>query len=176
MERWRDIPDYEGSYQVSDFGRVKSLAKEKTGGIGNYKRKERILKTPLSFGYRMVSLSNGPKVKSFKVSVLVAMAFLDHKTDGHKVIVDHKDNIRTNDYLSNLQLITNRENSSKDRFRGNYSSKYVGVCWKKENMKWAANIVIDGKLNYLGYFVNELDAHNAYQESKEELEESILVK
>ena len=149
IEIWRDIPDYEGYYQVSTFGRVKSLNRivYKNGKYPFYK-KENILKAGLnSRGYYTTLLCKDSKQKSFSVSILVAMAFLDHKPDGtHKVIVDHKDNVRTNDYLSNLQLITTRENNSKDRFRGNYTSKYVGVHWNKNNKKWVAQITINGKL------------------------------
>ena len=92
------------------------------------------------------------------------MTFLNHKPDGtNKTVVDHKDNIKTNNYLSNLQLITNRENLIKFRLIGNYSSKYVGVYWHKRAKKWCSQIQINGKMKYLGLFVNEEEAHETYQ-------------
>ena len=167
-EVFKDVPDYEGSYQVSDFGRVKSL--ERDVFIKRYSIfrtiKEIILKPPLGGnGYYTVALYKDSKQKTFRISTLVAMAFLDHKPDGHKVIVDHKDNIRTNDHKSNLQLITNRKNTSKDRFRGNYTSKYVGVGWDKHANKWKSQITINGKSIHLGNFNLEEEASKEYQKA-----------
>lgn len=175
-EEFEDIPDYEGYYQVSTFGRVKSLERKVWNGKGWRVLRGRIMKpSDNGGGYHKISL---PDRKTFKVSTLVAIVFLNHKPDGtHKIVVDHKDNIRTHDYRSNLQLITNRENASKDRFRENYLSKYVGVSKNEPHTsKWRSKILINGKSKHLGYFVNELDAHNAYKEAKEELEELVPTK
>ena len=46
----------------------------------------------------------------------------------------------------------------------NKTSKYIGVNWKKQNKKWRAAIKINGKAKHLGYFDDELEASNAYQE------------
>jgi len=68
-----------------------------------------------------------------------------------------------NNRLDNLQLITHRENISKDRFRHNYSSKYVGVYWDKSRNKWMARIGINKKMKFLGRFTSELEANSAYK-------------
>ena len=168
-EEFRDIPDYEGYYQASTFGRVKSLERKIWMQLKNSfaTKKERILRQHLNSvngGYNTIKLYKEGERKGFKVYVLVAMAFLNHKPDGtNKIVVDHKDNIRTNDYLSNLQLISNRENNSKDKWRQGGSSQYVGVCWDKSNNKWKSAIRINGKKKNLGSFTNELEASNAYQ-------------
>ena len=171
IEIWRDIPDYEGFFQVSTFGAVKSLRRIIIRSNGRKQTfKERILKGGISNGYRHVRLHKYKKRKGFKVSVLVAMAFLGHKPDGtNKIIVDHKDNNRLNDFKSNLQLITIRENSSKDKFRGNYTSKYIGVCWANRTNKWKSQIRINGKKIFLGYFNIEEDAAEAYQNKLKEI-------
>ena len=93
--------------------------------------------------------------------ILVAMAFLGHKPDGHKIVVDHINGDKLNNRLENLQLITNRENVSKDR--NGCSSKFVGVHWDKSTSKWKAHIAIEGKQKHLGRFSNELQAAEAYQ-------------
>jgi hypothetical protein len=99
-----------------------------------------------------------------KVHTLVAMVFLNHKPDGtNKICVDHINNIKTDNRLVNLQLITNRENTSKDKKDG--TSKYVGVCWQKSKNKWMAQINIDDKKKYLGYFTDEHEAHLVYQKA-----------
>jgi hypothetical protein len=113
--------------------------------------KQRILKlNPNTGGYLMVGLLRGGKRKGYLVHVLVAMAFLGHEPNGHNMVVDHIDNDKLNNKLENLQVITQRENLSKDRV--GYSSKYVGVCWVKRENVWKASIYINGERKHLGYF------------------------
>jgi hypothetical protein len=155
-EIWKDIPGYEGIYQVSDLGNVKSLRFNK----------EKILKPGVNgSGYYTVVLCKG-KRKTKKVHKLVAMAFLNHNPDGYKLVVDHKDNDKLNNILSNLQLISQRENSSKDK-KG--TSKHTGVSWDKERNKWKSSISINGKLKNLGRFNCELAAHHAYEKKLDEI-------
>ena len=157
-EIWKDVPGFEGMYQVSDLGNVKSL---KFG-------KERLLKQATdSTGYLNVSLYKEGKRKGFKAHVLVAMAFLNHVPCGHRLVVDHIDNDKMNNSLDNLQVITNRENLSKDKKGG--SSKYVGVSWSKRDKRWRAEIRINGKYKFLGYFDDEVLASEAYQEALKDL-------
>ena len=66
-----------------------------------------------------------------------------------------------------MQVITQRENSSKDKKGG--SSKYVGVTFNKLNNTWKSQINIDGKIKYLGDFKNEIDASKAYQNKLKEI-------
>jgi hypothetical protein len=107
-EIWKDIPNYEGCYQVSNLARVKSLARR------NGKRVvvEKILRTFLteSRKYISVSLSLNGKLKLFSVHQLVAMAFLNHKPNGNTLVVDHIDGDKLNNNLSNLRVITHSQN------------------------------------------------------------------
>ena len=145
-EIWKDIPGYE-NYLVSNLANVKTLSRNiylKSDSTKlHYIQKEKILKPFLMRGYFCVGLYNNNLSENIKVSVLVAMAFLNHKPDGYKIIVDHIDNNPLNDNLNNLQLISARVNVSKDR--KNKTSKYTGVCWSKSNKKWVANITINKK-------------------------------
>ena len=160
-EIWKDIPSYEGIYQVSNLGRVKSLSRE-TKRKGLFMSKEKILKNNISSsGYLKVSLCKNSKVLNANIHTLVAMAFLRHKPDGtHKLVVDHIDNDKNNNTLDNLQIVTQRLNSSKDR-KG--SSKYTGVQWNKRRKKWISQIRINGKNIFLGHFDSEKDAGNEYE-------------
>jgi hypothetical protein len=163
-EIWKDIPSYEGMYQVSNLGRVKSLdrlVKHYSGGNRLYKG--RLLKESISnVGYLLSCLSKDGKSKVFSVHQLVAMTFLRHKPNGYKgLIVDHIDNNKLNNKLSNIQLITHRENNSKDRVG---TSKYAGVSWSKTSNKWNAKISINKELKHLGYFDCELAAAKAYND------------
>jgi len=153
-EIWKDIDGFE-NYQVSNLGRVKS--------IGNsFSRKEKILKDRIyKPGYNTVILYKNKKQKSFLVHQLVAVAFLDHKICGHKLVVNHKDFNKLNNNVDNLEIVTARENSNQKHIKS--ISKYTGVSFRKDNLRWTAQIVINKKLIHLGYFKNEIDAHNAYQ-------------
>lgn len=162
VEIWKDIPNYK-FYQVSNLGRVKSLKYGKTRVLS--------LTTDIR-GYLNVGLYNSIKQKMFKVHTLVAMAFLDHVPDGtHKIVVDHIDNNKLNNRVDNLNLTTQRENSSKDRKGG--ASEYVGVSWNKVNKKWRADIQFGDRLICLGSFKIELDAKSAYDKALEEWERGL---
>ncbi len=152
-EVWKDIPNYEGLYQVSNLGNIKSFKKSK----------EVILKNCLnSKGYYIVNLHNN-KAKTFQVHQLVAIAFLNHKPCGLKLVVDHINNDCLDNRLDNLQIVTNRQNVSKDI--KNKTSKYTGVCWHKTKLKWMCGIRIQNKIKHLGYFTDEHEAHLKYQEA-----------
>lgn len=156
-EIWKDIPNYERLYQVSNLGNVKSLPRLIWNGKGYKKDNGKTLTPSLTKGYYHLRLSG----KVFRVHQLVAITFLEHKIDGHKLVVDHINNNSSDNRLENLQIITPRENSSKKT--GNFSSKYTGVSWNKKLNKWIAGIYLDGKRKHLGVFSNELDASLCYQ-------------
>lgn len=156
-EIWKDIPEYEGIYQVSNLGNVKSIRKGK----------EKILsKRITSSGYVLCSLFKNGVLKQIQEHQLVAMAFLGHKPNGNRIVVDHIDNNKLNNHVDNLQLLSNRENTTKDTKSTN---KYAGAYWRKDVSKWISLIRINGRLKYLGYFKTEYDAHLAYQNAFKQL-------
>lgn len=108
MEIWKDIKGYEGKYQVSNLGNVKSSWMW-TGD--KYIKREKILRNILyKNGYLYVSLSKDGKVKRFKVNRLVAEAFIDNPYN--LPITNHKDGDKTNNCVSNLEWCTHSENLS----------------------------------------------------------------
>lgn len=117
-------------------------------------------------GYLMIGLCNNNKRKPIRVHQLVAEAFLGHKINGYSIIVDHINGNKEDNNVSNLQLITQRENSSRT-IRG--TSNYTGVSWAGKSRKWMSSIKINSKSVYIGCFDNEIDAHNAYQKALNEL-------
>lgn len=168
-EIWKDIYGYEGQYQVSNLGRVKSLARVITRGHGIAQPvKERILKpAPSSSGYMCVGLNKSGVRKTHRVHKLVAIAFLNHELNGMKVVVNHRNNLETDNRVENLELVTQRHNTSVDKWRHNTTSKYVGVylygCYKDGSPRWKAAIYINGKHKYIGVFRDEEQAAEAYQ-------------
>lgn len=104
--------------------------------------------------------------KLYPVHKLVASAFLNHISRGNTEVVDHINNIKTDNRLENLQLISHRDNLSKDI--GKSTSKYTGVSWYKNTGKWRAGIMLKGESIHLGYFSSELDAYKAYKKVKKQ--------
>ena len=101
-EIWRDVVGYEGLYQVSNLGRVKSLNYHIYG-------KERILKPGNSSGgYFVVSLCKNSKRKPFYIHRLVATAFIPNPNN--KPEVNNKDENKTNNRVDNLEWMTSKEN------------------------------------------------------------------
>lgn len=159
-EIWKDIPEYEGSYQVSSFGRVKSLERKIWRNTHYLPIKERILKQAKGKKYLIVGLHNKGLSRKRQVHQIIAMCFLNHKPNGFKFVVDHKDNNPLNNHVDNLQIVTNRYNSSKDK-KG-YTSKYLGVSWKSSRKKWRSAIYHNGKDVHLGFFTNQKEASVYY--------------
>jgi hypothetical protein len=156
MEIWKDIKDYEGKYQVSNLGKVKSL-----NYLGH--GKEKILIPFNTLGYDYIRLSKNGKNKNFAIHRLVYQAFNGELING--LVIDHISGIRTENISENLQQITPRANTSKGKNCENKSSKYVGVYWYKPRNRWRAIIRINGPKKNLGNFKTELEAHEAYQKA-----------
>lgn len=112
-EQWKDIVGYEGQYQVSNCGRVKSLSHKTLITLPNgtkYYRtfKGRILKTKKDkYGYLFVSLNNGNN--TYKVHRLVAMAFCEGYSYNKQV--NHKDENKENNCANNLEWCTSKYNN-----------------------------------------------------------------
>jgi hypothetical protein len=108
-EIWKDVIGYEGLYQVSSLGRVKSLPRN--GTI----KQERILKHKNNgLGYLQVILSNKNKIDKY-VHILVAESFLGYKVNKGKICVDHLNSIKCDNRLDNLRIITYKENISRSK-------------------------------------------------------------
>lgn len=160
-EIWKDIPDYKGYYQVSNFGRVKSLSRIKMNkGVGIQYTSDRIIKQGLSKGYFSVFLYKDKTRKSFSVHVLVAICFLGHKPGRHLgIVVDHVNNIKTDNMVTNLQLISYSKNRSKDIVRDLPTGVTIDNSMKK---KYCARIRHNGEYKKLGYFYTQEEAGEAY--------------
>ena len=103
MEEWKAIKGYEGRYEVSNTGKVRSL---------DYHRRGIIKELKISvdrYGYPCISLpTGGNKKKHFTIHRLVAMAFLANPED--KPEVNHKDGNKLNNHADNLEWVTMQEN------------------------------------------------------------------
>lgn len=109
MENWKDIQTFEGCFQVSDRGNVRSLDRFAGG------KRPRMIKGKLISlirhprGYRMVGLNDNGKEFHLMVHRLVANAFVDNPDN--KPCVNHIDGDKTNNIASNLEWVSYKENS-----------------------------------------------------------------
>ena len=111
-EEWRDVVGYEGLYQVSDQGHVKSLERTFINKSGRKRTvKERILKPDMGRGgYLLVNLHAGGKIRKFYVHRLVCEAF--HENPDNKPQVNHLNEDKTDNRACNLEWCTAEENTN----------------------------------------------------------------
>lgn len=114
IEEWKDIGGYEGQYQISNFGRVKSLKRmiKETNQFYStfYVEKEEKIKNLHSNrnGYYQVALCKNGKKRTFMVHRLVAKHFLNNFNE--KLDVNHIDCNKQNNNINNLEMTTRSEN------------------------------------------------------------------
>lgn len=118
-EEWRDVVGYEGFYQVSSHGRVRSVDRiiHNVGHGYSRKYKGRIKSPSLNTkGYPKVLLSKNGVDNTHKIHRLVAQAFIPNPNRLPQV--DHIDGIKTNNHVSNLEWVTNQENHNRKMTMG----------------------------------------------------------
>lgn len=129
IEEWRDVPGYEGKYQVSNFGNVKTLTRIVTEHRRSYIRQGKILNKYYSgekIGYYKVKLYNGDRTfKSAPVHRLVAEVFIGNPNN--YLEINHIDGNPKNNHVSNLEF-----------------------CTKEQNVKHAYDTGLKRKENYVG--------------------------
>jgi hypothetical protein len=167
VEQWKDIPDYEGYYQISNLGRVKSL--EKTLIVNDRKRiyKPLIKKPHISKrGYWVVGFCKNKKESQKKIHRLLAIYFIDNPKKYPQV--NHIDNNKLNNKISNLEWVSNRENACHRVKLSNYTSKYTGVSYFKRDNKWRSSIQVNGVSIRFGMFKTEEEAYQKRLEYEKE--------
>lgn len=170
-EQFKPIECYEGLYEISNFGRVKSLAKEWYGGFGKRKKGETILSPAInSSGYLCVVLCNKSINKSVQIHQLVWDAFGDSKRNGGKLQIDHIDENKINNNIENLRLVTQRENVSKNRLLIKNSNFPTGVSQHIKTKQYYTRIMINNKIHSLGYYNTPEEAGEAYQKKLLEID------
>lgn len=132
-EIWRDVKGYEGLYQVSNLGRVKSLerfikTRKNKNGMNGYIHKQESIRIPTKDykGYLRLNLCKEGKQKPFKVHRLVAQAFIPNPNNLPQV--NHKDENKENNCITNLEWCTNEYNH-------NYGTRNKRVAEKQKGRK-----------------------------------------
>ena len=168
-EEWKAVVGFEGKYEVSNMGRVKS-----------WRGKSLIRKPQVFLGYHRVSLRKGKYRKTYMVHRLVAETFLPNPEN--KDTVNHKNGVRCDNNLKNLEWATMRENVIHAHTTGlvgskigltrktkKAKSKYPGVK-RQPNGRWGVLFQYNFKKYWGGIFNTEEEAHMKYLKMHKDLQ------
>lgn len=172
MEIWKDIKGYEGLYQVSNLGNVRSVKRNCNQRYGLREVKERILKTgKTKKGYLIVVLSKEQTTKSHAVHTLVANAFIPNVNNYPQI--NHIDENKENNNVNNLEWCTNKYNCNygtrtirqKQKvskpvlqydLKGNFIKKWGSISEAAKNLKMCITCIsynCNGKRKTAGGYI-----------------------
>ena len=161
-EIWIEVKGYEGKYAISNFGRIKSLSRIKTNGNGSFISQEHLINKQINrYGYEKCIIFQHGKPKTFLIHRLVAIAFINNNDNLPEV--NHKDLVRNNNYVDNLEWVSKRENKTHGFIDKNTINSHVGVYYEKRYKSWIVKIWDGNKDNYIKSFASEDEAIEAYK-------------
>lgn len=144
-----------GDYVVEEGGKVWSV------------RSKKYLKPDIDKdGYEIYNLSINKKGKKFKAHRLVYFSF--NPCEDKTLQINHIDKDKRNNSLSNLELVSLRENNTHRFLNKKTSSKYRGVTWCERDKTWRAQIQVNKVKKHIGLFKCETAAYFAYMKSLKE--------
>ena len=159
MEEWKAIKGYEGLYEVSNLGRVKSISY--TNQYGTFDRVV-ILKGWICEGYQCVQLTRNNEKKTFKIHRLVAETFISNPDNLPEV--DHINTIRDDNRVENLRWVTHKENMNNELTKLNIGKSVTnenngmyGKLHSEETKNKMSEIAKKGKDNPKSIKVVQLD-------------------
>lgn len=128
---WRDVVGYEGLYQVSDQGQIYSIKSSK------------LLKQIAPKGYYIVNLWKGKKQSNFRVNRLVAITWLPNP----KLLpqVNHVDGVKTNNEVSNLEWVTDKQNKEH--------AKELDLYYKPKGEKHSQNKLEEWDIHFIRHWL-----------------------
>lgn len=144
-EIWKNVVGYEGLYICSNNGEIRSIKRDK------------IKKKCYNKGYLQVNLCKNGVIKTHPVHKIIVSSFLGVNSSLSNIVIDHINNIKDDNRLCNLQLITQRENTVKSK-----NNIFIGAT-KTKRGKWMSRIRLGKKYKYIGLFDSQKEAHEAYK-------------
>jgi len=166
-EQWKSVVGYEGLYEVSNIGRVKSLHKCHGNGF-------KILCQLLNKqGYYCIGLSDASRGlrKTQKVHIMVAQAFIGERPLHQDI--DHLNGDTKDNHWGNLEYVTHRQNIIRGKssaLKKSRHSNLLGAYWMKGSKRWRASIGVSGKTKHLGVYDSEEQASEVYHKKLNELQ------
>lgn len=163
-EVWKSVVGLEGCYEVSSSGRIRSLDRFIFDVNGMRKRRNGVYLTTShdAKGYRYFKIKNNGVPKIFRIHRCVYEAFVGMIPENMEI--DHIDRDTSNNSLSNLRIVTRRENSNNRKS----TKEFIGVTFSKKN--YIISIYYNGKAYYLGAEKLQSDAHEIYEKAKKAIE------
>ena len=150
-ENWKKIENIDGDYMISDLGNMVNVRTGKRVGAIGHDR------------YVHFMGKQDGKVKNFKVHQLVWDAFGGKSYDGKRIVIDHINNIRSDNRIENLQLLKFRDNCNKGIKVGR--SEVMGISWNTAKQRWLAQISLGGQRFVLGFRRTIDEAKSLYDEA-----------
>lgn len=165
-EVWKDIPGYEGIYQASNLGRIKSV---KRIDLGGRKWPEKIMSQSIVKGYAKVGLHHARINKQMSVHRLVALAFIPNPSNLPQI--NHKDENPLNNHVENLEwcdcLYNMTYGTRVARAAKKHSETMKGIIPRPETMKRTAKIsLLTGETLEIFASASEAARKNGVSESK----------
>lgn len=155
-EIWKDIKNFEGKYQISNLGNVRSLYDQ-----NQFKKTYRIryLKLGQRQGYSIIQLTDGCKIKrsSYQIHRLVAEAFISNPEN--KPFINHIDENRKNNNVNNLEWCTQKENVNHSKHKmygqkrniiGKSGEKYITKRKRYGREYYEISVYYNGKRKHIG--------------------------
>lgn len=157
-EEWRDIKGYEGLYQISNYGKVKSL------GNNKYRKEKILTQRTNNSGYLMVMLSKQSKRKLLTVHRLVATAFVPNPNNYKEV--NHKDENKLNNFVFvNEDGTVDLEKSNLEWCSHSYNNSYGTKRIRNRLSKSKVILQYDLKGNFIKKWENCMEAQKHYSKT-----------
>ena len=158
IEHWKTIPEFNGIYSISSFGRLRSADRYVQGAQGMRIQKGRTHTMAKTInGYVLAQLQSGGVKKKVMIHRLVLEAFGPSRpSDKHEC--DHINRVRHDNHIENLRWYTRQQNNFNVSLGKNNNSGITGVSWHEARGKWRAHIMLDYKQKHLGLFSTKIAA------------------
>lgn len=164
--KWFSIPGYNDIYEISTTGEVRSLDSYRNCGARGFSLvKGRVLSPKTDkYGYHIINLYKDKLQKTYTIHRLMRITFFKPEVG---LVINHKDRDKKNNILSNLEMVTIRENVIHGK-RG-VGKHGTGVSFHKRTKVFYSSIKVNGKSIHIGSFSTQEEARDAYVNKKYEI-------
>lgn len=156
---WFPVIGYEGLYEITKCGKVKSLARNRVGKNVRFYKEKNISIVNVSNGYKSVTLYKDSVKNKWLLHRLVATCFIKKPVD--KDFVNHKDFNKSNNHVDNLEWVSSIENNCHMQSIRKNTSKYPGVYLYIDKKRYRSQINHNGIKVHFGIFNTEKEAYDA---------------